>query len=264
MKTIFKNEWRLSRKSLMIWAGIMLLLVTMAVIEFGALKNAMKALAVTVEAFPKILRIMFGINDLPIDTVMGAYACMYFWYTLIAYPYAASLGAYIVTKEEMFRTAEFLYTKPHQRSTVLTAKCFVALANMAILVIITAASTIFFLLPVIDGFAILPQVLLTMLGMFLTQLVFMAVGMLCAAISKRGKTALFLSIAFLILSYVLAFTIEYTGSKGLDMLTPVRYFNVALVLQKGIVPSYLILALLIAGLSLFLAGKLYKKKDFNL
>lgn len=52
--------------------------------------------------------------------------------------------------------------------------------------------------------------------------------------------------------------------RGLDMLTPVRYFNVALVLQKGIVPSYLILALLIAGLSLFLAGKLYKKKDFNL
>lgn len=262
MKAIFKIEWRQSLKSFLIWLGLLLLLVFMAVVEFAALKDVFPILEKTVSSYPKIIKIMFGINDYPINSAMGAYACMYFWYTLVPYPYAACFGAHIVGKEERFQTAEFLYTKPHRRSSVLAAKALVGICNMVIMVLVAILSNILFVLPVVEGEALVPLVTLSMVGMFFTQLIFLTIGMLCATLLKNSKLATLASVGVLLFSFALAFAIEYIGNITiLDIFTPVRYFNVAMVLKNGMNPLHLLLTVaIICGCS-FWGICAYRRKD---
>lgn len=262
MKTIFLMEWKQSHKNFFIWMGLMLLLIFMAVIEFTALKDVFPILDKTLASYPKILKIMFGINDYPINSAIGTYACMYFWYTLVAYPYAACFGAHIICKEERFKTAEFLYTKPYKRSNVLMAKMLVGITNMLVMIMVTALLNIFLVLPVVDGGSLVPQVLLTMLGMFFTQLMFMTIGMLCATFAKNSKGSVVVSVGILLFSYSLAFTIEYMGDiTFLDIFTPVRYFNVAMVTENGMDPLHLLLSVTLMSGCLLAGNKLYQKKD---
>ena len=62
MKALIKKELRLSRKFLLIWMGIVLLLCCFAYFEFLSMRNTLVDLAVMLNSFPKILMIMFGIG----------------------------------------------------------------------------------------------------------------------------------------------------------------------------------------------------------
>lgn len=262
MKAIFTMEWKQSQKSLFIYMVLMLLLIFMAVVEFAALKDVFPILDKTLASYPKIIKIMFGINDYAINSPVGTYACMYFWYSLIAYPYAACFGAHMISKEERFKTAEFLYTKPYKRRDVLMAKSLVGIVNMAVMILIVTALNILFVLPVVDGEALIPQVMLSMLGMFFTQLIFMAIGLLCAVLLKNSKAGVLASIGVLLLSYALAFVIEYVGDITiLDIFTPVRYFNVAMVIENGMNPLHLLLTAVIISSCLFAGTNAYQNKD---
>ncbi|WP_092241637.1 hypothetical protein [Lacrimispora sphenoides] len=73
MKTIYLKELKLTRKMLMIWLVLIVMLTGFAAIEFIVLKDAMGEIAALAESFPKIILILFGLNGVRIDTPLGAY-----------------------------------------------------------------------------------------------------------------------------------------------------------------------------------------------
>ena len=78
MKTLVKNEFRQTRKTLLIWLGIMLLLCGFCYFELLSLKDSLDEMARTVGQFPRLIMIMFGVKG-DLTTALGWYACIYFW-----------------------------------------------------------------------------------------------------------------------------------------------------------------------------------------
>ena len=84
MKTLVKNEFRQTRKTLLIWLGIMLLLCGFCYFELLSLKDSLDEMARTVGQFPRLIMIMFGVKG-DLTTALGWYACIYFWEGLLAF-----------------------------------------------------------------------------------------------------------------------------------------------------------------------------------
>jgi len=263
MRAIFLKELKLSRKGLLIWSSIMFGLAAFGGIEFIALKDSLDVLVTAIDGFSPIIRIVFGINVVPLNTVEGIYICMHHWYSLVAYAFSVYLGVFLIAKDEYFKTAEFLYTKPYKRSTILISKIWVGIVNQAILVIVMVITTIIFILYPLDAIYLSSRIILMAIGMFLSQLVFFTIGMFCASFLKNYATALRYSFATLITFYVIAFSIEYFGMNvsSYDFLSPVRYFYAPFVINDGIRWIYLILTGVIASIGSWSTLFVYKKRD---
>ena len=109
MKTLIKNEFRQTRRLLLIWLGIMLLLCGFCYFELLSLQDSLNEMATMVSQFPRLIMIMFGVKG-DLTTSLGWYVCIYFWEGLLAFPYAMSLGLSCVAKEKKFGTSDYLFT----------------------------------------------------------------------------------------------------------------------------------------------------------
>ena len=82
MKALVKNELRLTRKILLIWMGIVLILCGFAYFEYLSLKDSLNELTGLISDFPKILKAMFGVSG-DLTSALGWYGCMYYWATML-------------------------------------------------------------------------------------------------------------------------------------------------------------------------------------
>jgi ABC-2 type transport system permease protein len=262
MKTIFLKELKLNRRTLIIWSLLMFLAAAFGAVEFVPLQDSMDVMASSVANIPRIVRIVFGVDALPLNTDLGGYMCMYYWFCLIAFAYATWIGVYILTKEERFKTCDFLYTKPYNRTAIIISKMLAAALSLLILALSACIGSIMFILPFFGGMTLLPQVISTTVGMFLTQLIFLSVGMLCAAFAKSNKLASRIAFTVLITSYLAAFIIEYIGTVDfLGFLSPIRYFNGPAVGQHGFSLVYILLTAVIIGIAMYSTVFFYKRRD---
>nr|WP_314462229.1 ABC transporter permease subunit [uncultured Clostridium sp.] len=262
MKTIYLKELKLTRKLLMIWLVLVVMLTGFAAIEFVVLKEAMGEIAKMAEGFPKIILILFGLNGIRIDTPLGAYQCMVFWTDLLAFFYAGFTGVFAVSREEKFGTSEFLFTKPYKRSAIIWAKIGAAVTNLGVFSItVGIMSYLCIILPLGDT-SIAGIHILTTAGIFLTQLVLFTTGLFISSLAKNYKTASLFTMLAVALLYMVRFALDYAGRGNfLNMLTPVGYFNAVSISEKGLDPFYILLSMgiILAGCSL--AAGFYEKRD---
>jgi len=162
MKTLVKNEFRQTRKTLLIWLGIMLLLCGFCYFELLSLKDSLDEMARTVGQFPRLIMIMFGVKG-DLTTALGWYACIYFWEGLLAFAYAISLGLSCVAREKKFGTSEYLFTKPVERKTIVLAKVIVSAVNLLVFALYLPLTI---LIPSSSGLATLSIPIVAPLGKF--------------------------------------------------------------------------------------------------
>ena len=74
MKILIKNEFRQTRKLLLIWLGIMLLLCGFCYFELLSLQDSLDEMAAMVSQFPRLIMIMFGVKG-DLTTSTGWYVC---------------------------------------------------------------------------------------------------------------------------------------------------------------------------------------------
>jgi ABC-2 type transport system permease protein len=264
MKAIYLKELRLTRKMMMIWGALIVIFTGFAAIEFVVLKDTLAELAEAMDSYPKIVSVLFGLNGVRVDTALGGYQCMVFWNNLLAYFFAGFLGVYAVAREEKFGTSEFLFSKPFRRSRVVWAKIWAAVTNLAIFSLTVGVMTFLcIILPLGDMNVVGTHITITF-GMFLTQIVLFAIGLLISSAVKNYKTAsLFTTLAVMVF-YVINFTLDYAGTMNyLNFLTPIRYFEVMSVSANGLNPLYIVLSLAIISVSFFEAGRRYTRKDLR-
>lgn len=265
MKYIMLKEFKIHRKTLIIWSIILLFTAIFGGIEFKGLQGQMDMLEKTVVNFPKIVRIAFGVDAFPINTPLGGYASLFYWYQLVAFAFAVYIGIYIIGKDERENTADFIYTKSYDRKTVILAKFVVIIINNAVIALITAIGTIIFLVPFIDtDGSLITSVIVSAIGMFISQLIFSAIGMMCVSISKNYRKGLKGGFLVLIISYIISYIVEYKGNLNhLNILTPVRYFNLADIAKGGLGIVYIIFAILMIFTFLFITIKTFKIRDLK-
>ena len=104
-------------------------------------------------------------------------------------------------------------------------------------------------------------VLYTTMGMFFTQILFFALGLLFASVLLSYKAAVRTGTISMLAAYALAFTAEYTGNHFLDYLTPLRYFDVYEVALHGFHLPYIFLTIVVAGICVAAALKQWKRRE---
>lgn len=264
MKVIILRELKANRKSLLIWMAGMLVMVGLGAMEYPTLVKNAESIAPMMDMFPRIMRVIFGMDIVPVTTPLGYYVCLYLWYCIVAFMHSAVLGATIIAKEERDRTSEFLFTKPYSRDTFIAAKLIAAVLNVAVITLTTWVLNLITIVPQIQGVDILPEINITILGMFFAQLIFLSVGLLFSGICKHHGKALTLSISFVLFAYVLSVIIEFSGNINfLSVLTPFQYFFAPIMVYKGIDLPYFLLSVILIGAFTFVTFKSYRRRELH-
>lgn len=265
MRAIFLKEFRLGRRALIIWSALMLLTAAFGMIEFYSLKDNLDVLMSSVSGIPRIIRVLFGVDAIAIDTPLGAYACIYYYYySIVAFAFAVYTGVFIVAKDERFKTSEFLYTKRYTREQIIVAKMLVAFVNMVIMALVMLVGSLVFLVPLFPEANLVPVAIRTTVGMFITMIVFLAIGLLSAATAKSYGQGLLRGFAVLIGCFAVGLAIEYAGgANALDVLSPNRWFNVKSVTEGGFGISYILLAVAVSGVGAWLTLRFFGQRDLH-
>jgi ABC-2 type transport system permease protein len=262
---IFLKELKSHRKSLIFWSIGVFLMVLSGMGKFSAYSSSGQSINDLMADIPKSLRAVLGFGDVDLSKVSGYYSLLFLYLLLMATIHAAMLGATIIAKEERDKTSEFLFVKPVSRSTIITAKLLAAFTNVVIFNLVTFVSLIILMAKYSDGEAINGYIALTMIGMFILQVLFMVIGSALAAVKKKPKTAASLATGVLLLTYMLSIAIDLNEHiEGLKYLTPFKYFEAKNVMfGDGIEAIFVVISVvLIAALS-YVTYVFYKKRDLN-
>lgn len=260
MKALIKNELRLSRKILLVWMGLVLVLCGFAYFEYLALQDSLGELAGMIDDFPKILRIMFGVND-ELTSALGWYGCIYFWVAFLTYGYAVYLGLSCVAKESVQGTAEYLFTKPVSRSQIVMAKAAASACNLFVLAVFSGICNYITAILPLGGLEQKGAVAATTIGMFLTEAVLFALALLLSSLAKTYKKAVRLGAGLLLGFYAIYIFAEYQEMPMLYYLTPLKYFDVYMVAKDGFKASFLLAAAILMLISALMSKKSWSSRE---
>lgn len=244
MKALIKKEMRLSRTLLLIWMGIVLLLCGFAYFEYLSLRESLGELAELISTFPKILMIMFGVGE-ELTSPLGWYGCIYFWVAILNYSYAVYLGVSCVAKETAHGTAEYLFSKPIRRSKIVAAKTLSGICNLLIFTVFSGLCNYFTSILPLGGLKQPGAAVTTTAGMFLTEVVLFALGLLISSLVRTYKNAACLGAGILLGFYGIYVIAEYLEIPVLCYLTPLKYFDVYTVARNGFSVSFLLISIVI-------------------
>ena len=133
---IFMRELKANLKSLLIWSGIILLLIIMAVVKFSAFAGDPSMLKM-LDSMPPAMLDALNMRGFNLTTLSGFYGIMFIYFGLMGAIAAAMWGSDSISKEERDKTVEFSLVLPVARARVITAKVLAALVNCVAFVLIT-------------------------------------------------------------------------------------------------------------------------------
>ncbi|MCL1982670.1 MAG: ABC transporter permease [Clostridiales bacterium] len=264
MGTILKKELLRTRFGLVIWGIVVGILAIFALMEYPIVSQQLDTLEKAMAAIPKIGQLIFGVYNADLHSYIGYHVVMYYWIGLIVFTHAIYTGASVISKESRDKTAEYLFTKPIKRSAIVWAKIFAGFINVLLIATAATAMSLVGMMVIANDPAIYVQVLISGVGMLLTQCVLMSFGLLCSAISKSYGSATKRAITVLIASYCLMFLVQYFEVPSLNFLSPLAYFGVADVVANGPNLMYVLLSAAVIAACLYLTQKLYAAKEIAL
>ncbi len=261
---IFKRELFAHAKAWFIWALSLAAFIVVMFTEFSAYyKNP--EMAELIDVMPKALLDAFGMKGVNLTTLSGFTSVAFVYLLLMLSIYAVLLGNGILSKEERDKTTEFLMVLPVKRTRVITSKVIAALSlNLALCVavglVITLSSLPYEADPAFSGFFV--RMLAVML-MISTS--FLTIGMALAAATKNYKRSSMLSVAIVILMYLLSIISGLHSSVNfLKAFSFFKYFEGHTLIQKQHLDAMpIFILLLVASCALGVIYYRYPRRDLH-
>ncbi|MDO3411138.1 ABC transporter permease subunit [Saccharibacillus sp. CPCC 101409] len=262
---LFWREMKANRKSLTIWSACMFLLVAGGMGKYTAY-SAGGTSSEVFEHMPFSLKALLGIGTLDVTTMSGFFALLFTYIELTAAAHAALLGSGILAKEERDKTAEFLMTKPISRSSVVTAKLAAALANVAVLNLVTLISSVVMVNAYNKGESVAAEIVLFLLSMFIVQLIFLSLGAFLSACLRNSKNSGPAAAGILLGSFAIAKITDLTDRLSiLNALSPFKYFSIDRIAEgNGLGIGIALSALALTAVLAALTYRFYGRRELNL
>jgi len=259
---IFVRELKANLRSLLIWGGIVVLLVTIGMAKFSAYEGNPEMLAILDEMPPALLS-AFNMQAFNLTTVTGFFGVMFTYFALLLSTAAAMWGSDIISKEERDKTVEFSLTLPVTRSRLVTAKTLAALVNCIGLLLITWGASLVSAAQYQPDSEFYNFLRLCMLALFIMQLTFLAVGIFLGCAMKQYKRASSVAVSLLLGTYFLS---VISGlDKNLEFLkyfSPFKYFDAGMLLHESRIDIRLVgLSVAIILVSMVGAYLTYARRD---
>ncbi len=259
---IFLRELRANFKSFLIWSVIVLLFVVVGFSKFSAYEGNPELLAI-LDSMPPVMLEAFNMNAFNLTTVTGFFGVMYAYFALLLSISAAMWGTDIITKEERDKTVEFALTLPVTRARLITSKMMAALVNSLGLLLVTWVAILLNATAYETDSAFFKFVTLSMLTLFILQMLFLAIGIFLGCALTHYKRASSLAVSILLGTYFLSILSSMNEKLNfLKYFSPFKYFNPSeILLDSKIDPLFVGLSAGIIAVSLVGAYFTYAKRD---
>jgi ABC-2 type transport system permease protein len=186
------------------------------------------------EGLPPALVAAFNLEAFNLTTPTGFFGAMFGYFVLLVSISAAMWGSDIISKEERDRTVEFALTLPVTRSKVVTAKILAALVNCIALLLITWIASLVTMMPYEPDSEFYTFLSLSMLALFLVQMIFLAVGVLLGCAMKQYKRASAVAVSLLLATYFVSVISELSEHlEFLKYFSPFAYFDPGVLLRES-------------------------------
>jgi hypothetical protein len=259
---MYFRELKFYRKSAFIWIASLISVTFIFMAMFPAISDDIADLNRMLQGFPEQVKKAFGLNSLNLSTIIGYYSYVFSFIVLAAGIQAMNLGISSLSLETRDKTADFLLSKPVSRKKIVTSKL---LASITILII---NNVLYFTASLIiaeifkkENFSI-KALFMVSFSMFLIQLIFVSMGTLLAAVMKKIKAVLPLSLGLVFGFYVISLLAASVNDEKLKYITPFSYFNMTYIVNNSSYQlSYLLLTFTVVTVSILLSYIIYSKKD---
>jgi len=239
---IYVQELKMRFKSVVAWS----VAVAAVLFVFASLFSSFAAQAASVNEaiskYPPQLLAAFGLNGIDLSTIPGYFGFVFLLVQLCLAIQAANYGFSIVSIEEREWTADFLLTKPVNRSRVLTAKFLAALTgltvtNAAVWVGSLDSLSLFKAGRTYSG----PALVLLLASIVVFQLFFLSVGLVVSLVVKRVRSVTPYAMGLGLGMYVLSAFGDMLGTSILEKITPFKHFDPHYILEKQAYDAPLVL-----------------------
>ncbi|MGM0750664.1 MAG: ABC transporter permease subunit [Bacillota bacterium] len=261
---VYIREMKAHRKSLIIWCIGMVALIGSGMGKFAGFSSSGQSMNELMAEMPKSLQAFLGVGSLDMSTASGFYGVLFLYVLLLSTIHAAMIGATIISKEERDKTVEFLFVKPMPRKKIIGIKLLAALTQVGILSIITWSASLLIVGNYSQGESIIRDIGITMIGMFILQILFLVIGTAIAALTKRPGKAATLATGVLLATFILSFAIDLSEKiEDLKYLTPFKYFEAKTVMDGGLEMIFVWISVVLIGVLAVSTFVFYNKRDLN-
>lgn len=259
---IFFRELKANFKSLLIWSGIVFFFVTVGFSKFSAYYENPELLAI-LDSMPPALLSAFNMDAFNLTTISGFFGVMFSYFALILSISAAMWGSDIISKEERDKTVEFSLTLPVTRGKLIAAKTAAVIVNCVALALITFGAIQVNATQYQPDSQFYDFAALSMLALFILQMIFMAIGILLGCAMKQHKRSGSMAVSILLGTYFISVVSGlYKDLDFLKYFSPFQYFNAANLFHDAKIDlTYIWLSVGIIVVSLASAYLTYSKRD---
>jgi ABC-2 type transport system permease protein len=264
LKKLIVTEFKRNFKSLILWTSIVAGMAALMLLLYPAFKDSFAQLEELLSIYPEDFLEAFGMGEggLDMSDFYGWFGVEgYLFVNLIGGSYPAILGGTILSKEEDDKTVEFLLSKPISRDHILFGKGLVVSINLLLMnafvgLVLLIAFTIYGDLNVVVW-------LLFSFAPFILQMIFASIAFFISVFVTKSRKVLSAALGIVIGMYVVDLISKLTEEfEYLKYITPYEYINaVTIVNDEMIKPIYLLISLLMIGISFTAAWFFYRKKD---
>jgi len=250
---IFLREVKANFRSLLIWSGVTIALIFIAITKFAAYEGNPEMLEI-LDSMPQALLETFQFNAFNLTTITGFYGVMFTYFSLIATISAAMWGSDIISKEERDKTVEFTLTLPITRQKLITSKIFAAVVNCIALLVVMWIASLVAVAQYNPDREFYEFLALSMVSLLIIQMVFLSVGIFLGCSMKQYKRAGAVAISVLLGTYFLSIISGLNENlEFLRFISPFTYFNPVTLLNEStidvgfVILSVGIIVVLISG-----------------
>jgi ABC-2 type transport system permease protein len=261
---IFWHELRTYRRTTIIWAASLSMLVVVFMSMFPAFTIDVNQTKDLLQHLPGVVRDAFGISLHNFFSIYGFFSYLLSFVAIAGAIQSMNLGVGILSKEEANKTIDFLLTKPVARKTVVTSKllaaiCLLLMTNIVFLIVSTIAAA---------GISkdSLDIGLFVQIGLILglIQLIFMSLGFMLAVIIPKIKSVISVSLPTVFSFFIIGSFGTILGNDNVKYLSPFKFFDPQYIISNGhIDPKFLLIEAACVIVLIAASYLLFIKKDIR-
>ncbi|NCB41145.1 MAG: hypothetical protein EOM59_00775 [Clostridia bacterium] len=231
---VYRFEVRHLARPFVIWlfclVGIFVLLEKSI---YPAMVEAKPQMETIFANIPLPLREAIGIDIGSFFSYEGFFAFAFTYIGILVAIMAVSLSLQVFAREKRGKCTDFLLTKPISRREAFISKylaCFSAIVAFNVVFVSVVAPNF---IRESEEFSLNGRFVLYMASPFLTQIVFLSLGIFFAVFAKRVRSISGLASAFGFAAFVLSSLVDALGKDILNMLSPLNYFSPDYIFHSG-------------------------------
>lgn len=260
---ILRFECRNYIVSSVIWAISLTAFGFICIQLFVSFSSDVKFFETILNAYsPEMLK-AFGAQLSTIKTLPGFYSFCFMYIVSAAAFQSTYLGMHVIGKELSGKSADFIFTKPVKRSTILTSKLISVLLCLVIVNIIYCIGTVSGAYMTGLSFDIGMMMVINS-SMFFTQVLFLCLGFLLSCACKKIKTPLTFTTGIVCAFFLLQMLVNLEPDGPLSYISFLSYLSADSIVANGGVDLVKGLLLGVISITFLTSGYLiFQRRDIH-